>query len=119
MTVRPSPRDTELLGRLTGAEVSLGIRPNAFALRGQAGDDNSFSGRVEVVEHLGTEKYAYVQTPDGLLTVRVASEDPVVEGENCVLGVRSERIHFFGPDGKNILTGASVPGSAAVPAASR
>jgi len=104
MAVRPGERQAEVLRGMTGAEVTLGVRPGGI----RVGTDGAaeFSGRVEVIEHLGTEQYAYVRTPDGVLTVWLPRDSIVREGEAVPFAVAQDQIHLFGPDGKNVLSAA-------------
>jgi multiple sugar transport system ATP-binding protein len=103
MEVAPGPALGERLAAFAGADVTVGFRPGDVGVG--AGAANGFGGKVEVVEHLGTEKFAYVRTPDGVLTVRVAADEAVREGDQGAFGVRADRVHVFGPDGMNVLHG--------------
>lgn len=97
-TFRTGGLVAQKVASMVGAQVTVGLRPTAFLIGG-----DGFSGLVEVVEHLGTEKYAYVRTPDGVLTVRLQREASVREGELLPLSVEPEQVHVFGNDGRNVL----------------
>lgn len=90
----------EVLRGMVGAEVSVGMRPTDISLGGSPDGWNSFKGKVTVIEHLGVEKFAYVETPDGVLTVRLSPDEPASEGE--ILSFTAKKVHIFGPDGRNI-----------------
>ena len=100
MPVSPPEAVRPRLTGLLGAEVTAGFRPSDVVL---GGGPNAFSGRIQVVEHLGSEKFAYVDSPSGTVTVRLDPDEPAREGELATFSVRPERIHVFGPDGKNVL----------------
>ncbi len=101
MVVRPREEQARVLRGLVGAEVTVGVRPGGFV----AGREGAgvLVGRVEVVEHLGTEKYAYVRTDDGVLTVWLPRDAPVREGEEVPFAAAPDQVHVFGPDGRNVL----------------
>jgi len=92
------------LSMMEGASVTLGIRPIGFVLGAREGL-TQLRGTVEVVENLGSEKYAYVRTEDGLLTVRIEPHESVKEKENVVISVLEGQIHCFDTEGNNILGG--------------
>lgn len=105
MTVRPGERQARVLAAMAGAEVTVGVRPGGFTV-GREGA-GVLEGRVEVVEHLGTEKYAYVRAEDGVLTVWLPRDAPVREGEEVPFAVAPDQVHVFGPDGRNVLAGTA------------
>jgi multiple sugar transport system ATP-binding protein len=63
-----SPKMNLVKGPAAAAEnaATLGIRPEDLTV----GDSGAWSGRVRVVEHLGNETIAYVQSNIGDLVVR-------------------------------------------------
>jgi len=103
MLIRPGERQQAALASLGTAEVSVGIRPNALAVRAAGSDENTLVGTIEVIENLGTEKFAYVATPDGTLTIQVPVDEAVHEGDTLAFGVRPERLHVFDAVGNNVL----------------
>lgn len=79
-----------------GDEVILGIRPEHLVISKQG-----FSGKVEVVEQLGDETFAYLDVPgtrDGLLTVRLPVTTLVRLGDTLTLGVPKHSSHLFAAD---------------------
>jgi ABC-type sugar transport system ATPase subunit len=76
-------------------ELVLGIRPEDIELVGAG--DGELAGRVDVVEHLGSEARVHVQLePDAReLRVKVVLEQPVREGERIGLRLRRDRLHPF------------------------
>ncbi len=105
MVVYPREEQARALRGLVGAEVTVGVRPGGF----RVGRDGAgvLQGRVEVVEHLGSEKYAYVRTDAGVLTVWLPRDAPVREGEDVPFAVAPDQVHVFGPDGRNVLVGSA------------
>ncbi len=96
-------------------ELTVGIRPqhlSAGALVGAGvGADRPhgrLEGKVEVIEHLGSERFVYFRVADKQVTARL---DPTAstasEGEVGTFGVDVEAIHLFGSDGTNLLIDAS------------
>jgi multiple sugar transport system ATP-binding protein len=100
-TLRPPADLQALLAPLAGAAVTLGVRPGDLHPVA-AGTPDALAGRAEVVEHLGTEKFAYVATPDGMVTVRMDPDAPVAEGQAAAFLARPDRLHVFGADGNNV-----------------
>jgi len=105
MTVTPTGVVEKALRDMDGVAVSVGIRPGDLQPVDDTGAANTVTGQVEVVEHLGTEKYAYVRTDDGVITVSVLPEVPVDEGQTASFGVRPDHFHLFGPDGDRLSRG--------------
>jgi len=105
MTVRlpggtqvPVPLARDPHGLQSGAEVTLGIRPEDVVA--PTNGTARVSGRVLVVERLGSESYLYVRT-EGEQTV-VARRGPGATAkaeEPVTLGLPAAACHVFGPDG--------------------
>ncbi|MBW8483316.1 ABC transporter ATP-binding protein [Actinomadura parmotrematis] len=124
--------------------VILGIRPEALedaSLGGQGGAtalggaaEVTFTGRVDILEDLGAEKYAYInlgeagaiasehlaeafqgnETEDGQvqLVARIAADSPAREGRDVTLAYDPEAVHIFEPDSGANLTEAVAAGVA-------
>ena len=89
-------------GRLRGAApgpVTLGIRPEHLYIASEAEAD--FRGRVEIVEKLGAESLAYLQTEFSAepVTIKI-SEQPVIRpGDEVGIRVGRDRFHLFAETG--------------------
>ncbi|UVK96700.1 ABC transporter ATP-binding protein [Pseudomonas sp. B21-048] len=86
----------EAVSAKPGDEVILGIRPEHLVI-----SEQGFSGKVEVVEQLGDETYAYLDVPgtrEGLLTVRLPVTTLVRLGDTLTLGVPKHSSHLFAAD---------------------
>jgi len=96
------------------AQVTLGVRPEHFVL--PTGGEADLVGKVVVLEHLGGETFAYVETPGtvgGLLTVRLPPDTPIREGETLRLNVPAQCAHLFDADGIAFPRGHGVATSSA------
>ncbi|HEV7370837.1 sn-glycerol-3-phosphate ABC transporter ATP-binding protein UgpC [Arenibaculum sp.] len=83
------------LGGFRGREVIVGVRPEHFA-PGPAGE-HTLSGRVQVVEPLGSDTLVHFGLGDGMLTARLPPEFRPAVGETIRIGVDPARIHLFDP----------------------
>ncbi|HLM41759.1 MAG TPA: sn-glycerol-3-phosphate ABC transporter ATP-binding protein UgpC [Microvirga sp.] len=77
---------------LEGREVIVGIRPEHFV---PAGDGHALSGRVQVVEPLGSDTLIHFALGSFNLTARVAPEMRPSPGETLSIGVDPSRVHLF------------------------
>ena len=89
-------------GRLRDAApgpVTLGVRPEHLSIVPAAESD--FFGRVEIVEKLGAESLAYLQTEFSAepVTIRLSEERGVQPGDEVPVRVARERFHLFGETG--------------------
>jgi multiple sugar transport system ATP-binding protein len=87
--------DSRAVGKaqaLEGRDLILGIRPEHF---GPASDGRALSGRVQVVEPLGSDTLIHFAVGDSTLTARVAPEMRPRPGETLSIGVDPSRIHLF------------------------
>jgi multiple sugar transport system ATP-binding protein len=103
----PLARDAQ--GLQTGTEVTLGIRPEDVA---PAANGNArVSGKVLVVERLGSESYVYVRTEgDQTLVTRRGPGATAATDEPITLGLPGAACHVFGPDG--LALSRAVPAAA-------
>ena len=111
----PSP-SADLAGQATadGRDVLVGVRPEGLRLADDA-SDNTITGMVDVVEHLGNEQYVYLRMP-GAVTgdvvdigdagnaeetrtsiARLPAEARVTVGERLRLSVDPAALHIFNP----------------------
>jgi multiple sugar transport system ATP-binding protein len=79
-------------GGFEGREVIVGIRPEHF---GPAGNGHALSGRVQVVEPLGSDTLIHFALGSSTLTARVAPEMRPSPGETLSIGVDPSRVHLF------------------------
>lgn len=78
----------------TGTAVTLGIRPEHFVECSEK--DSVISGTVRVVEHLGSEIYAYIRVKHGAsLLVRTAGDHPVKIGDMMHFTFDQSACHLF------------------------
>jgi len=82
--------------------VELGIRPEHLAFSDSGNGD--FLGEVELIEELGSESFAYVQTevsPDPV-TIRLDPERKVRAGDRLPVVVNRNAIHAFDESGASV-----------------
>src|SRR5581483_9153851 len=89
-----APAQVAAVDGMAGRDVLVGIRPEHLALDGQAGGDGALAGQVELVERLGSESFAYVETGAGTVTARLPGEVAVRVGEPLRLAVRDGQFHL-------------------------
>ena len=79
--------------------ITLGVRPEHLYIASAAEAD--FHGRVEIVEKLGAESLAYLQTEFSAepVTIRIAEQPVVQPGDEVPIRVARERIHLFAETG--------------------
>jgi multiple sugar transport system ATP-binding protein len=91
--------ETEAVGLHSGDQVTVGIRPEYIAI----GADGSIAGKVDVVEHLGSEIIAYVETGAGKpLTVKASPSTRIAVGDLVQLDVQPGAAIVFGSDGQSM-----------------
>ncbi|MGV3553329.1 ABC transporter ATP-binding protein [Rhizobium sp.] len=88
-----------------GLRLALGIRPEAFFLADRHGQ-NVLTGSVRLVEHMGSDLFVHLNVPGRTEPViaRLLAEraQHIAEGQTLHLGVSSDRILLFAPDGMRI-----------------
>ena len=79
--------------------VTLGVRPEHLYIAPAAEAD--FRGRVEIVEKLGAESLAYLQTDFSVepITIKLSEEALVRPGDEVPVRIGRERFHLFGESG--------------------
>ena len=95
-----SPKMNFIKGRFAGAvgAATLGVRPEHFAI-GEG--DNTWEGKVTLVERLGHDTILYVRVPDaGVLTVSLDGQHNQNVGDTVHLRPKPEFIHKFNEQGK-------------------
>ncbi|WP_224242379.1 ABC transporter ATP-binding protein [Hyalangium gracile] len=89
----------EGLARLDeGARVTIGVRPEQLSLA-QPGQ-GTLDGKVEVIERLGSDAYAYLAVPNiGRITVRCPAEVGRLEGTQASALIQPRHFHVFDSQG--------------------
>ena len=92
-----------------GDKVTLGIRPEHLDIVEDQTADLEVT--VDLSEALGSETFFYA-TPEGLpqMTVHQSGQHPLARGQTLGLKLRTEQLHLFGPDDRN-LRDDPAPGS--------
>ena len=86
----------------SGSKVTVGIRPEHVTLATSAGE-NTIPAQAQVVEHLGSESYLYLQAASGEpLTVRVSGETSVVPDQHVHLRLNPASLHLFDEHGETV-----------------
>jgi multiple sugar transport system ATP-binding protein len=83
------------------APVSVGIRPERLSLADDASaadDELAVTGRVQVVEMLGSEQYVHVAVDGGTLTARVTRDRPIKVEQTIALRAPARHLHLFDAD---------------------
>ncbi len=76
--------------RYTGEVVTAGIRPESLGP-----GDGRLHGRLEHIEHLGSETILYVRSGEMRVTAKAAADFEGKTGENVSLAVNTADVHFF------------------------
>jgi len=87
--------------RLSGADMTIGIRPEDLHLAGGA-SDAAFSAkvRIQAVELVGAESYVYGTLADGQTIVfRVSGRSRIAMDTECVVTASAGSLHFFDGQG--------------------
>lgn len=88
----------------TEGQVTIGVRPENIVI-GQHEGMTTLSGRVDVVERLGSNSFAYVDAGDGnLLTVELPGMTQIRAGDQLDLSIRPDSVTVFGRDGARMQT---------------
>ncbi|MGY2081567.1 ABC transporter ATP-binding protein [Modestobacter sp. SYSU DS0657] len=95
------PVGRDVLARVPGNTVVLGVRPEDLALA-----DQGARVQVDVVEELGADAYVYGRTEQGgeerPITVRVDGRRPPRRDTVVHVAPRPDRVHLFGADGARL-----------------
>jgi multiple sugar transport system ATP-binding protein len=99
------PFEVDTGAQALGAELTLGIRPEALRLCEQ-GAHGSLSGSVLLVEHMGCDLWVHLEVPglDQPVVARLPAERAslIESGRSLSVSVAPERILLFGSHGKRI-----------------
>ncbi|RWD42784.1 ABC transporter ATP-binding protein [Mesorhizobium sp.] len=93
---------TVKLDNVSRAELTIGIRPEAFHLADVAGA-NTLTGSVRLVEHMGSDLFVHLAVPgiDHVVVARLLAERaPHIDtGQTLHLAVEPKRLLLFATDG--------------------
>ncbi len=105
VTVRAPSRYQQALRPYHGREIITGIRPEDLHERPRPGsEDTPLPARVDVVEHLGSEVYLYVNILGHTQIARVEPDTRTRPDDQITLYAMAEKLHFFDPESeRNIL----------------
>jgi multiple sugar transport system ATP-binding protein len=78
-----------------GREVTLGLRPEDVCPPGQRPDAPTFTGTVESVLPVGSDRFLGLKIEGQSVFVRVDKQSQHREGESLTLAVVPERLHLF------------------------
>jgi multiple sugar transport system ATP-binding protein len=97
------PQKRGALQAYAGLPVILGLRPSdVFDVRQSPpvppGADNTFRGKVEVVEPLGAESIIHLRVGQDELLVKVDGATSAEPDQEMELVVDLDRLHFFDPE---------------------
>lgn len=101
----------EIAGRVmghVGQEVILGMRPESMRIRKEPGygegPNQTFEAKVDVVEPLGKEMDAYIETSKGKRIIARIPGEQLQYDTNITMHIAVDRLHIFelGDHGKNI-----------------
>ncbi|MBI2865333.1 MAG: ABC transporter ATP-binding protein [Chloroflexi bacterium] len=92
----PAAKATQLADHL-GRDVVFAIRPEHVAARqqGQPASDNRVTGRVDVVEGLGSEAIVHLQVDETSVVAKMEWRDDLRPGRDIDLMLNMDRIHVF------------------------
>ena len=89
------------LPNIPAAAVHIGIRPEDISLS-EPGRGH-LDGRIDVVERLGSDTFAYVALEDGsLITVRAPRDSAAAVGQPIGIQFQPDRIHAFDQSGTSL-----------------
>ena len=93
--------DSADLGALPEGVAKLGVRPESLSLVKDG--QGIVNGTIDVMEHLGSDSYAYVDVPEvGLFTVRIVGHSENEAGDKVGLAFAPEDAHLFTAEGATL-----------------
>ncbi|MCB9352490.1 MAG: sn-glycerol-3-phosphate ABC transporter ATP-binding protein UgpC [Lewinellaceae bacterium] len=95
-------------------EIVLGIRPEAIHLRKQTDKENYavLNCKIQFVERLGHESFAFFLLQDKQLVARLKPEEPIRPGEEVDLFFEVDKMHFFDKVTEEVINPAPPPAPA-------
>lgn len=100
LRLRVPPERARLLESYLGKEILFGIRPESIAdrrLSEPCEDESCLLARVEVVEHMGNEKFVYLTVGDQTMMARVNPRTAIAPGDTTSVAVTMHKMHAFDP----------------------
>ena len=96
--------NTSDIGRNAEGATKMGVRPEHMSLCDATDTKTAIlSGQIDVMEHLGSDSFAYVNVPDvGLFTVRIVGHSDAGVGDTVGLHFASGDVHLFDASEKTI-----------------
>ncbi|GFZ90887.1 ABC transporter permease [Elstera cyanobacteriorum] len=85
-----------------GRAVTVGIRPEHFSAD-SAGAAGTLTGRVQVVEPLGSDTLVHLAVGQSVLVVRMPPDAHPAVGADMVVAVQPGRLHLFDPTSERSL----------------
>ncbi|POF28249.1 ABC transporter ATP-binding protein [Roseibium marinum] len=100
-------KDGTVIGISPGAErpvaCDLGVRPEHLNIVPQG--SAHFSGKAELVEHLGSDTNIHAHVPSiGQVLVRQHGHFPLKTGDPVHIALELDKVHLFAPDGQRLDT---------------
>ena len=105
-SLRLTPDQFELARDYTGKTLTLGIRPEDIydaEISPIQDEENTITGRVEILENLGNEKIVHVSIGEYSLTASLSPESMATEGSKIRLVLNMKRAHLFRESGEAIF----------------
>ena len=97
-TVLPAVGAAKLSGN---GKIVLGVRPEDVRVVASADADSRATGRVDVVELLGSEQLAFTVVGDQNFLIRTSPDLSLAVSSNVALSFNVAKIHAFDPDSGN------------------
>jgi multiple sugar transport system ATP-binding protein len=94
--------DAQRARNLPAGPVLFGIRPENI-LGGAAANSNAVPAKVEVVEEMGSERFAYLNIGSKTFTARFPPEMPVRHGESMQVAFDLHKAHLFDPTSEQAI----------------
>ncbi|RUM18832.1 sn-glycerol-3-phosphate ABC transporter ATP-binding protein UgpC [Rhizobium vallis] len=97
-----------------GAELTLGVRPEAIAVVAEGSGEGAVHGEVRLVEHLGRETILYVdagnlrtiasESGTGNITAQLSYVAPFAAGQKVALKLDARELYLFSPNGGRTIS---------------
>jgi len=87
----------------SGSKVTLGIRPRAYDIIGEAAED-TFSAEVDLIEPMGAETLIHMMESGTDVRVVVDRTVRLEQGERVHMRCRPEQAHVFNTEGDRVFS---------------